>query len=148
MLLIYTTHLYEGSVALVVRVPGSRPTHAGWLFVSLDKALYSNCSVVQMSHKAVGPIWSTFHTLSCVKECHGIFKKSRRIFPGTVDRMSKYVTASKTRVGKGDCSPIKPPTVIVNTTSSSAKIWRYIYSTAVFPLRFWAWANFTKFEQN
>ena len=83
---------------LVLRVPGSRTTCFSWLFVSLcrsavipnahlyvcmyvcmyvslDKALYFNCSVVWRSHKAVNPIWSTFHTLSDVKELHGLFKR-------------------------------------------------------------------------
>ena len=63
---------------LVLRVPGLRPTRAGWLFVSLDKTLYSNCSMVRRSRKAVGPIWSTFHILSNVKERHGLFKKSTK----------------------------------------------------------------------
>ena len=38
--------------------------------------------------------------------------------------MSKYVTASRTGVGKSDCSLIKSPAVMVNT-SSGAKIKRY-----------------------
>ena len=37
----------------------------------LNKALYSNCFLVQRSHKGIGSIWSTFHTLFNVKECHG-----------------------------------------------------------------------------
>ena len=35
--------------------------------------------------------------------------------------MSKYVTASRTRVDKGDSRPIKSPAVIVNTTFSAAR---------------------------
>ena len=37
-----------------------------------------------------------------------LFQKSRGILPSTIDNMSKYVTASRTRVGKGDFSPISP----------------------------------------
>ena len=66
---------------LVLRVLRSRPTRFSWHFVSLDKALYSNCSVAWLSRKAVSPIWSTFYTLSDVKERHGLFKKSRGILP-------------------------------------------------------------------
>ena len=82
-----------------------------------------NCSVVWRSCKAVGPIWSTFHTLPDVKVHHGLFEKSTGIPTGTIDCMSKYVTASWTTVGKGVCSLIKSPAVIVNTTSSGVKIW-------------------------
>ena len=107
---------------LVLRVAGSRPTCAGLLFVPRDKALYSNCSVVRRSHKAVSLIWSTFYALSDVKECHKLFEKRRGMLPVTINRMSKYVTASRTRVGKGDWSPIKSPPVIVNSTSRGAQI--------------------------
>ena len=48
-------------------------------------------------------------TLSDVKERHRLFEKSTGILPGTADSMSKYVTASRSRVGKGDGSPISPP---------------------------------------
>ena len=47
---------------------------------------------------------------------------SRGILPGTADRMSKYVTASRTGVGKGDCSPNKSPAVIAYTIYRGAKI--------------------------
>ena len=84
----------KGSVAqqlrcwtLVLRVAGYRPSRFSWLFVSLDKALYSDCSVVQRSCKAIGPIcpigpiWSTFHILLDLKEHHRLFEKNRGILP-------------------------------------------------------------------
>ena len=80
----------------MLRVPGSRPTRSGWFFVPLDMALNSKCSVVLMY-------------------------KGRVILPGTVDCMSKYVTASRTRVSKGDCRPTKSPAVTVNTNFSGAR---------------------------
>ena len=89
-------------------VPLQKHIRSGWLFVALDKALYSDCSVARRSRKAVDPTWNTFHTLLDVKERHGLFENSRGIAPGTVDRMSKYITASRTWEGKGDCSPINP----------------------------------------
>ena len=58
----------EGSVAerlrrwtLVLRVPGSRPTRFGWLFVPMNKALYSNCSVVRRSRNTLIVPWFGGH---------------------------------------------------------------------------------------
>ena len=51
-----------------------------------------------------------------------LFEKSRGILPGTVDRMSKYVTALGPEWGKGDCGPFESPAVIVNATSSGASV--------------------------
>ena len=77
--------------------------------------------MVRRSREAVGPIRSVPDTLSDVKERHGLsygFEKSRGILPGTIDRMSKYVTASGPEWGKGDCGPFESTAVIVNTTSA------------------------------
>ena len=49
------------------------------LLVPLSKALYSNCSVVQRSRKAVGPVYMylNINTSVHVKERHRLFEKSR-----------------------------------------------------------------------
>ena len=49
------------------------------LFVTLGKALYSNCSVVQRSRKAVSPVYMylNINTSVHVKERHRLFEKSR-----------------------------------------------------------------------
>ena len=49
------------------------------LLMPLNKALYSNCSVVQRSRKAVGPVYMNLNinTSMHVKERHRLFEKSR-----------------------------------------------------------------------
>ena len=49
------------------------------LLVPLSKALYSNCSVVRRSRKAVGPVYMylNINTSVHVKERHRLFVKSR-----------------------------------------------------------------------
>ena len=49
------------------------------LLVPLSKALYSNCSVVQRSRKAVGPMYMylNINTSVHVKERHRLFEKNR-----------------------------------------------------------------------
>ena len=61
---------------------GSSPTGATnlcELLVPLSKALYSNCSVVRRSRKAVGPVcmYLNINTSVHVKERHRLFEKSR-----------------------------------------------------------------------
>ena len=61
---------------------GSSPTGATnlcELLVPLNKALYSNCSVVRRSRKAVGPVYMylNINTSVDVKERHRLFEKSR-----------------------------------------------------------------------
>ena len=61
---------------------GSSPTDATnlcELHVPLSKALYSNCSVVRRSRKAVGPVYMylNINTSMHVKERHRLFEKSR-----------------------------------------------------------------------
>ena len=61
---------------------GSSPTGAKifvTLLVPLGKALYSNCSVVRRSRKAVGPVYMylNINTSVHVKERHRLFVKSR-----------------------------------------------------------------------
>ena len=61
---------------------GSSPTGAKifvTLLVPLGKALYSNCSVVRKSCKAVGPVYMylNINTSVHVKERHRLFEKSR-----------------------------------------------------------------------
>ena len=61
---------------------GSSPTGATnlcELLVPLSKALYSNCSVVRRSRKAVGPVYMylNINTSVHVKERHRLFEKSR-----------------------------------------------------------------------
>ena len=51
-----------------------------------------------------------------------LFGKSGGILPGTVDRMSNYVTTLGPEWGKGDCGPFEFPAVIVNATSSGASV--------------------------
>ena len=59
--------------------------------VPLSKALYSNCSVVLRSHKAVGPVYmySNINTSLHIKEWHRLLKKSRD-HPSTVAVLQKY----------------------------------------------------------
>ena len=49
------------------------------LLVPLSKVLYSNCSVVQRSHKSIGPMYMylNINTSVHVKECHRLLEKSR-----------------------------------------------------------------------
>ena len=83
---------YEGSVAQWIehqtlntwKTPGvgSSPTGAKifvTLLVPLGKALYSNCSVVRRSRKAVGPVYMYLNINTTVhdKERHRLFEKSR-----------------------------------------------------------------------
>ena len=60
---------------------GSSPTGAKifvMLLVPLGKALYSNCSVVRRSRKAIGPVYNlNINTSVHVKERHRLFEKSR-----------------------------------------------------------------------
>ena len=94
----------------------------GWIDEIYDVFFLKKFKLLELSHHpfltfdtfwidsgplCVGPIWITFHALSDIKERHGLFEKSMGILPGTIDRMSKYVTASWT--GVGNCSPISPP---------------------------------------
>ena len=99
---------------------------AAFFAVSLDKPLYSNCSMVQRSRKAISPICSTFHTLSDVKEHHGLFEKSRGIPPVPLTVHVCQTTSLplgqewvRVIVARISTSLLY---IVVNTTSSSAKI--------------------------
>ena len=74
---------------------GSSPTGATnlcELLVPLSKALYSNCSVVRRSRKAVGPVYMylNINTSVHVKERHRLFEKSRGIIPVLLTVLQNY----------------------------------------------------------
>ena len=88
-----TNELREGSVAQTLNTwmtpgVGSSPTAKSWCHDlwdtscapgSLGKALYSNCSLVWRSRKAVGPVYMYLNINTSVhdKERHRLFEKSR-----------------------------------------------------------------------
>ena len=107
---------------LVLRVQDSKSPCFRSLFAPLSKALHSNCSVVRRSRKAAGPISSISHSLSDVRKRHRLsYGCSKKVGESSLVRIkipSKYITALGPEWGKGGCSQIEFPAVIVNATYS------------------------------
>ena len=97
-------------------LPGMGSSHLGAKIcvthlMPLSKVLYSNCSVVRRSRKAVSPVYMylNINTSVHVKEHHRLFEKSR----GSSRNCWYFKTAliySRFRVwSKGNCGPFESP---------------------------------------
>ena len=87
---------------LVLRVS----THFGWMAVPGQGTLIVLWFRRYLKPSVPSEVLSTHFRM--YKNAMG-YPKSRGVLLGSVDRISKYVTACRTRVDKGDCSLIYSP---------------------------------------